>query len=53
MIFLKLLLRSLIYITAMAIANPINEESENTSRNISNYILSENVMPTHYKVQFK
>lgn len=53
MIILKLLLRNLIYIAAIAIANPTNEESENTKRNVSNYILSENIMPMHYKIQFE
>ncbi|XP_025262599.1 aminopeptidase N-like isoform X2 [Camponotus floridanus] len=52
MIFLKLLLRSLIYIAAIAIGDPTDEVSENTKSYLSNYI-SKNVMPIHYKVQFK
>ncbi|XP_025264593.1 aminopeptidase N [Camponotus floridanus] len=55
MIILKLLLRSLIYIAAIAIADSIDEEDEweNTKRNVSNYILSENITPMHYIVQFQ
>lgn len=55
MMFLKLLLGSLICIVTIAIANPTDKESEAMSkrRYVSNYLLSEKIIPIHYKIQFQ
>lgn len=42
---------SLIYIAAMAIANPIYEKSNVVWRNVLNYTLSDTVLPSHYYVR--
>ncbi|XP_029674824.1 aminopeptidase N-like [Formica exsecta] len=54
MIFLKLLLSSIIYIAAMAIANPTDEKWEVVRRSAYNYNSSNYViLPLHYEMQLK
>ncbi|XP_029674829.1 aminopeptidase N-like [Formica exsecta] len=53
MTILKLLLISILYIAAMAIANPTDERWEVIQRNAFNYNSSDYILPLHYEMQLK